>query len=157
MVATADGYPTRWPDDPCAWLRSRQVLGAWVAERAGELMGHVVLRGGDDDAPVTMWCAETGDEPSACGVVVRLFVAPHARGLGVGRVLLGAACDEAVSRGLDPVLEVADQDTLAVRLYQHLGWRLLGSHQKQFSDHRGLELLHCYAAPADVSAGTSSA
>jgi hypothetical protein len=38
------GYPTRWPTDPQRWLAAKAGYGAWVAEVAGELCGHVGLQ-----------------------------------------------------------------------------------------------------------------
>jgi hypothetical protein len=43
-VAHADGYPSRWRADPLSWLRTNGLLGAWVADQCGEILGHVMLR-----------------------------------------------------------------------------------------------------------------
>src|SRR5262249_30953157 len=44
LVARSDGYPSRWPEDPVSWLRTTEVHGAWIADRGGEVLGHIVLR-----------------------------------------------------------------------------------------------------------------
>ena len=49
-VHRKDGYPTRWPKDPADWLDSPGLLGAWVAEGAGVMAGHIALVVGVDDA-----------------------------------------------------------------------------------------------------------
>lgn len=53
-----------------------------------------------------------------------LFVAPEARGKGVGTALLDAICDEAKRRGYDEVrLDVIDTNTRAKALYKREGFR----------------------------------
>ena len=85
----ADGYPSRWPADPAAWLRPAGVLEAWVATRDGVVAGHVcVTREGDG-------CA-----------VSRLFVTPEGRGSGLGAALLAEVTTWAAASGHRPVLRV---------------------------------------------------
>jgi ribosomal protein S18 acetylase RimI-like enzyme len=72
---------------------------------------------------------------------------PGARGAGLGRSLLAAACAEAARRGLHPVLDVVDANRSAVRLYERLGWVPLGSYEETFGDGGPPEVLHCFAAP----------
>jgi GNAT superfamily N-acetyltransferase len=152
LVAAADGYPSRWPADPAEWLRCTRRVGAWVAERDGYPVGHVVLRhprpepGGD--APVALWSATTGQPADRAAVLVRLFVVPDARGTGLGSALVTAACAAAADRRLHPVLDVADANRAAVRLYQRLGWTLLGSYEDTFGDGGPPDLLRCFAGPA---------
>lgn len=53
-----------------------------------------------------------------------LFVAPEARGLGVGTALLEAVADEAKRRGYDEVrLDVVDTNPRAKALYRHVGFK----------------------------------
>ena len=53
-----------------------------------------------------------------------LFVAPEARGLGVGTALLDAICDEAKRRGYAQVrLDVVDSNPRAKALYLHVGFK----------------------------------
>jgi ribosomal protein S18 acetylase RimI-like enzyme len=146
-VAREDGYPSRWPDDPRAWLRTRDPLGAWVAERAGEMLGHVVLRGPSDHRPVRMWCEQTREDPQGCCVVSRLFVVAAGRGQGVGQALLETVCAAADERGLYPVLDVVETNRAAVRLYHRLGWTKIGTYVDTFHDSAGPEQLLCFAAP----------
>jgi ribosomal protein S18 acetylase RimI-like enzyme len=58
-----------------------------------------------------------------------LFVAPHARGQGVGTALLAAIAREARARGYREVrLDVVDENTRARALYERLGYRAVGRH-----------------------------
>lgn len=53
-----------------------------------------------------------------------LFVAPEARGLGVGTALLDAVAAEAKRRGYDQVrLDVVDTNPRAKALYKHVGFK----------------------------------
>jgi GNAT superfamily N-acetyltransferase len=146
-VADADGYPTRWPDDPETFVRGDRVLGAWVAQRAGEVLGQVLLRSPGGQAPVRMWCAATGADPAACAVVSRLFVAPAGRGTGLGAALVVAAAAEAARLGLRAVLDVVTANRAAVRLYERLGWIRFGSYEERFDADGPVERLLCFAAP----------
>ncbi len=145
-VTAADGYPGYPPRDPAAWLSRPDVLQSWVAERAGELVGHVCLRDSPGHPAAAMWCARTGVAPGACVVLARLFVVPAARGTGLGTDLVGVACAEGAQLGRHPVLDVADNGHAAIRLYERLGWVRLGSYT-QPHEHRPAEYLHCFAAP----------
>jgi len=144
-VAIDDRYPSRWPDDPAAWLRTRDPLGAWVAERDGVLLGQVVLRRAGHQRPVTLWCELSGEDPASCALVSRLFVVAHARGGGLGRTLVETACAKAAALGLRPLLDVADANQAAVRLYHRLGWTHVGSHEETFGGEGPPEVLHCFA------------
>lgn len=69
------------------------------------------LAGGGDDAGVFM--------------IDGLCVAPHARGRGIGSVLLEAVCEEASARGFGAVrLDVVDTNTRARSLYERRGFVL---------------------------------
>jgi GNAT superfamily N-acetyltransferase len=145
MVAAEDGYPTRWPRDPVGWIRSKALIGAWVAADGGEVVGHVNLRWPGDQMPVRMWRA--AGEPGECALISRLFVVPPARRSGLGRALLDVACARAVELDRRPVLDVVDDNRAAVAMYRRLGWTDLGSYVERFYDDGPDELLHCYAAP----------
>lgn len=88
-------------------------MAAWVAVLGDRVAGHVCLttRGGDD--PV-LW-------------VERLFVDPDQNGHGLGRRLLTGAVDAAAERHVPVRLEVADNCTAAIHLYERLGWTLEGT------------------------------
>jgi ribosomal protein S18 acetylase RimI-like enzyme len=103
-VHQSDGYPNRWPDDPSEWLAPQNSVSAWVAERDGRLVGHLVLTGRNDE----LW-------------VSRLFVDPSARGSKVGEALLRRAR----SRGV-LMLDVVESAERAIALYERTGWTLVG-------------------------------
>ncbi len=139
-------YPLRWPDAPRAWLCDSDVLDSWVVERHDEILGHVSLSTvGADTVSAYRWREMTGREPAGIAAVSRLFVRPRVRRQGIGTALLGAAVDEARSRDLAPVLQVASSQHDAIRLYDSQGWRLLSMDLWGGRDER--RRMHCYAAP----------
>ncbi|MEV6757207.1 GNAT family N-acetyltransferase [Streptomyces sp. NPDC051214] len=145
-VHRADGYPVNWPERPGDWLSSASLLGAWVADLDGRLVGHVSLsRSGEDDLAPGLWNERKGARTDATAVVSRLFVAPQARGHGIGALLLGRAVEEARERGLHPVLDVVASDIAAAALYERLGWQRLATMEQRWSPHQTVTV-HCYAA-----------
>jgi hypothetical protein len=55
-VHACDGYPVNWPDQPGEWLSGGPLLGSWVAELEGGLVGHVSLsQGSEGDLAATLW------------------------------------------------------------------------------------------------------
>lgn len=147
-VARADGYPSRWPEDPAAWIRTADALAAWTAVRDGQTIGQVVLRRAGRQRPVSMWSQVGPADPSTCAVVARLFVHPAARGSGAGPALLEAAWSHAHDRGMRAVLDVVGTNRQAVRLYRRLGWMEIGTYEEVFHEGGRPEKLYCFAAPA---------
>ncbi|OAR22747.1 acyltransferase [Streptomyces sp. ERV7] len=145
-VHERDGYPVNWPERPGDWLAQPSPLAAWVAELDGRVAGHIGLSpGGTGDVAPGLWSARAGVGPEATAVVSRLFVAPEARGHGIGRLLLARAVDEARARGLHPVLDVVASDTAATALYERMGWELLAEVEQEWEP-RQTVTLRCYAA-----------
>ncbi|KUJ67164.1 acyltransferase [Streptomyces albus subsp. albus] len=145
-VHQCDGYPVNWPDRPGEWLSQASSQGAWVAELEGRLVGHIGWsRSGEDDTAPGVWSELTGAHRDTTAVVSRLFVAPQARGHGLGALLVGRAVEEARRHGLHPVLDVVASDTAAVALYERLGWRRMATVEQRWSPHRTVPV-HCYAA-----------
>jgi ribosomal protein S18 acetylase RimI-like enzyme len=101
----ADRYPLIWPDDIETWLTPEGLLGSWVAELDGSVVGHVALRRAADRSMLT-----------------RLWVAPSARRRGLGSALCEAACARATELSLQPSLEVAASRVAAIALYRSRGW-----------------------------------
>lgn len=119
----ADGYPRWWPAQPAKWLTPANTIAAWVAEGdTGEVEGHVCLVGGVTDPVVAI---EAGVPTCSLGMVSRLFVAPSARGRGLGRVLLRALSEHAATERLRVMLDVVDDGGAAIKFYEQLGWRLV--------------------------------
>lgn len=147
-VHATDGYPTRWPADPSAWLTPRNLLVAWVVEEERALLCHVALCGAEDDMGAPTWSAACDCPAELIAEVGRLFVAPDARGRGLGAALLETACAEACRRGLWPALKVLEHDQAAIALYERVGWRRVASTRMPWAvAHESEALLHYYIAP----------
>ncbi|KKZ71738.1 acyltransferase [Streptomyces showdoensis] len=142
-----DGYPVNWPDLPKAWLTPPSLIASWVAELDGRVTDHIGLSRSDvGDAAPALWSARAGVGVDATAMVNRLFVAPWARGHGIGALLMGQAVAEARRLGLHPVLDVVASDTAAAALYERLGWRLLATVEQRWSPEQKVNV-RCYAAP----------
>ncbi|MFF4266099.1 GNAT family N-acetyltransferase [Streptomyces virginiae] len=151
-VHERDGYPVNWPVHPADWLSQPALLAAWVAELDGRIVGHIGLsRGEADDAAPALWSGREGVSSAAAAVVGRLFVAPAARGHGIGALLMERAVREARERARHPVLDVVASDTSAVALYERLGWERLATVEQRWSPEHTVTV-HCYAAAATTTA-----
>ena len=115
-VRLADGYPTKWPSDPRAWLDRPTLDEAWVAESSpGVIDGHVAVQNGRE--------------------VTRLFVAPAARRMRVGSALLDHV---GVWSGGRLILHVVDKSgSPAVAFYEATGWRYTHTTTADWSGPRG--------------------
>ncbi|MER5433498.1 GNAT family N-acetyltransferase [Streptomyces sp. NPDC002588] len=136
-----------WPARPGEWLTQPSLITSWVAELDGRTVGHIGLSRSDaGDAAPGLWSARTGASVDATAVISRLFVAPSARGHGIGSLLMAQAVGESRARGLHPVLDVVATDTAAAALYERLGWQLLATVEQQWSPDQRVAV-RCYAAP----------
>lgn len=146
-VHQLDGYPVYMPDDDfLAFVVSEQALDGWVAVDQEQVVGHVALHRRSSPGVVALAASRLGLQASEVGVVARLLVAPEQRRTGLGRRLLGHASDECRRRQLAPILDVVDGTGPAIALYEHAGWRHLGTVSFTLPD--GSELTeHVYAAP----------
>jgi ribosomal protein S18 acetylase RimI-like enzyme len=150
-VHERDGYPHYLPGDLRDFLVMPDAYGAWVAEREGRIVGHVALRRRTAPAPMELASAATGRPASHLGVISRLLVAPAVRRAGAGRRLLEHGWQQAVSRGLWPVLDVAADLTGAIRLYESCGWVRAGAVTVTFRDGNSLDE-YVYLGPPPPSA-----
>lgn len=148
-VHALDGYPVEGVADPVAWLQAPRANNAWVALLDGQIVGHaLVTQPGATDAAVGAW-AEMGGDPEKTVSLARLFVDPAARGQGVGVQLTRTAMQWAQERGLRLVLDVMDKDKSAIRIYERLGWRSIGTAMHDTG--QGTEVLaHLYLGPEEV-------
>ncbi len=140
-VHERDGYPHYLPGDLRDFLVMPDAYGVWVAELAGRIAGHVALRPRTAPGAMELASAVTGQPASHLGVISRLLVAPGARRAGVGRRLLDHGWQQAVGRGLWPVLDVAADLTGAIRLYESCGWVRAGAVTVTFRDGNSLDEL----------------
>jgi GNAT superfamily N-acetyltransferase len=118
-------FPGTRRDEPREWIGGPDVLAAYVAERDGEIVGHVaVTRVGLDRATDLRWREITGHPVADLAGVGQLFVRPSFRGRGIGRSLVETALTDIRSRGLVPVLEVVTHESLAPTCAHGHGWRM---------------------------------
>ncbi|MET7730122.1 GNAT family N-acetyltransferase [Streptomyces sp. NPDC005402] len=145
-VHRRDGYPVNWPARPGDWLTQASALGSWVADLDGRVAGHVSLaRSAEGDLAPALWSERNGTSIQQTAVVGRLFVAPQARGHGMGALLMGRVVREARQRGLHPVLDVVASDTAAATLYERLGWTRLATVEQRWSASQ-VVTVHSYSA-----------
>lgn len=151
LVHASDGYPTRWPANPAAWLSPDGYEAAWIAadmRKPDTIIGHACVICGVDD-PVVASLA--GVSPDQLASVSRLFVAPAARGRGLGATLLAALSSWSTERGFQLMLDVVDDGGPAVALYERLGWRLVDQRLSDWVTAKGERLpMRIYLAPDDA-------
>ena len=141
VVHAADGYPPRCADDLRLFVSAPGALGAWVAESENGIVGHVALLPRSARAVMAVGRAATGRPPEQLCVVARLFVSPTGRTAGIGRSLLTLAAEDALARGLQPILDVAAHLDKAIRLYERAGWMCAGQVTVDFRNEAPLEEL----------------
>lgn len=150
-VHATDGYPVEGVADPEAWLTSSSLLRAWVGELNGRMVGHVAIsRPQPDDAAATIWTSTPDGANGTIAVLGRLFVLDAARGNSLGLKLVQAATDHAHGLGLRLVLDVVTKDAAAIRLYERLGWRRIGTTQHDDGTGRLVPAV-CYVSPTPSS------
>lgn len=150
-VHEADGYPAWWPADPSGWLAPAGWAAAWIAERAGSVVGHVCVVRGVLHPVVT---ALTEAAPERLASVSRLFVAPTARGQGVGASLLGAVSSYAAAEDLQLMLDVAEDGGAGVAFYESLGWEQVDRHPADWVTPDGHRLpVRVYLPPGAAPTG----
>jgi GNAT superfamily N-acetyltransferase len=145
-VHGTDGYPVEGVDDPQAWLRSDDVLAAWVAEADGGIVGHVAVMRPEGEDAVALWIEQSGDDEARVAVLARLFVIQAARKHATGMHLMEAAMGYARAHDLRLVLDVMAKDAAAIRLYERLGWRKIGESTHHFGAGESIPAI-CYVAP----------
>jgi GNAT superfamily N-acetyltransferase len=148
-VHRRDGYPPYLPEsDFRRFLAGEDHLGAWVAEDAGAVVGHVALHRRSSGAVMSRASETLGTDGESIAVVARLLVHPDRRRQGVGRLLLGEATAEATRLGLQPILDVATKFAGAIALYESLGWARLGTVVVHLGDLQLEE--YVYSAPSQA-------
>lgn len=148
-VHAVDGYPVEGVEHPKSWLTPSQQLAAWTALVSDAPVGHVALAKAtcEDDAAAIWLRHAPGTNLDRIAIPVRLFVDPQHRGLGAAKQLMATILDYADARRLILVFDVMLKDQAAIRLYERLGCRRLGTIEHHHSD--GLvEPAAVYVAPS---------
>jgi GNAT superfamily N-acetyltransferase len=146
-VHATDGYPVEGVSDPVTWLQPPTLLHAWVAELAGDVVGHVLVSSptSGDDA-VRIWREQNPNATTSLAVLGRLFLTPEARGRRLGERLVLATTAYAKDRELQLLLDVMVKDTAAIHLYERLGWQRIGETLHRFGQDDQTQAF-CYLAP----------
>jgi GNAT superfamily N-acetyltransferase len=126
-VHEADRYPAIWPSDPVRWLSARDHLAAWVDDDGDRLLGHLSLQRTDTSRARPQWGDALGVPVERLAVVSRFFVAPDARGRGIGSALMARAEQLAADQDLCLALDVAEHNRDAITFYERRGWRRVGT------------------------------
>jgi GNAT superfamily N-acetyltransferase len=150
LVHTLDTYPVFLPTDLRAFLATDGAYGAWVAEQSGAIVGHAALHPRTGEPVLALASAALRQPVDRLGVVARLLVAPEARRSGVGRALLEVAANDALVRGLWPILDVAISLVGAVRLYESCGWIRAGQVTVRLGDSLSIDEL-VYLGPRPLT------
>jgi ribosomal-protein-alanine N-acetyltransferase len=120
----------------CAALHARcfPAAEAWSAQSFAELIPSCF---GFHHAKGLILCRAVADEAE----LLTLCVAPEAQGAGQGTELLRAALAEAKQRGLTHMhLEVAEDNTPARKLYEKLGFTVVGHRPNYYAGGRSAVL-----------------
>nr|WP_166756080.1 GNAT family N-acetyltransferase [Modestobacter marinus] len=106
---------------------------SWAAFDASRLAGHRHVAT-DDTGTVLGWVACTRESPRAAyaGVVDHsVYVAAHAAGRGVGRLLLQALIDSTEADGIWTIrAAVLPANTASLALHERLGFRVVGRRER---------------------------
>ena len=119
-------YPLRnpLPFPTSSFLHADDADAAWTATIDARPAGHVCRTTGHPDPAVERTCAEAhGCAIDELGWVSTLYVGRSARGLGLGRRLLGTVVADLRAAGRRPCLEVYPARPAAMALYTSHGWR----------------------------------
>jgi GNAT superfamily N-acetyltransferase len=121
-------YPFRWPPDrgPEQFLRCPTEIEAWVADLAGNVVGHGAIQSVAGDELGHMWAAAHGVPIIELRCISVLFADRRLARRGIGSALLARATERALAGGGAPVLDVVAGHLDAVSLYLNRGWQEVG-------------------------------
>lgn len=117
-----DGYPPVLPDDVERFLRPPDLLGAWVAEVDGVVVGHVANHARSSPEVMAAAATAAGRPEDELAVLARLLVDPAHRRSGIAGALIRCAEDAARRSHRWPVLDVPPHFAAAIRGYERAGW-----------------------------------
>ncbi|RUR34694.1 acetyltransferase [Vreelandella nanhaiensis] len=108
------------------WEASVRATHDFLAESDLLALKPLILEQYFDAVDLTLARNETGDIVGFCGTsdgtIEMLFIAPHARGQGVGALLASHAIDTQAATKVD----VNEQNDQAIGFYQHMGFVVVG-------------------------------
>ncbi|MGV9885350.1 GNAT family N-acetyltransferase [Streptomyces sp. NPDC003006] len=145
-VHATDGYPVEGVDQPEAWLTSPGSIRSWVAELDDRIVGHIAISTPQGEDSVRLYVDQTGEPKERVAVLARLFVHPEARGRSAGERLVREAREYAQREGLHLVGDVMAKDKAAIRLYERLGCRIIGTTTHTYGNGQQTPAV-CFAMP----------
>ncbi|MBK8755787.1 MAG: GNAT family N-acetyltransferase [Actinomycetales bacterium] len=122
------------------------MLAAFVASDEDEVLGHVALMTPSAGETATLRALLGHNPPDDAVMLCRLFVHPRHRNSGIAERLVETARSVTKSQ----FLEVLEKDVAAIRLYERLGWTLVGTSSHGYGDDETM-LSYWYKAPARMS------
>lgn len=133
QVHALDGYPVEGVLDPHDWLNLSASLGQWTALVDGVPVGHIAMTqpSEGDDAP-NILSNSAGVCIAEIAVLVRLFIAPSARGRSLANELVATVERAAQAMGLRLTLDVMEKDHRAISLYEKRGWVAIGKFRHRY-------------------------
>ena len=151
-VHEVDRYPLNWPKNAERWIAPEREFAGFVAISSGSdaVSGHVSLQNASGHPASPGWEAAVRRAATELAIVTRLFVDPSQRRAGIASLLLRTATRFAYESGRVPVLDVAQTNDSAIRLYDHLGWIRVGELPAEAS--RSIPV-YLYVAPPSSSGG----
>ena len=107
---------------------------SWEAFDAAKLPAHRHVAAGEDTGEVVGWAAASAvsGRCAYAGVVEHsVYVAPAARGRGVGAALLQALIDSTEAAGIWTIQSgIFPENTASIRLHQRKGFRVVGTRER---------------------------
>jgi GNAT superfamily N-acetyltransferase len=113
------------------FIQRQGEAAAFVAECAGQILGHVAVRYGlggpeDEEELTTRWAQGHGCAEEDVRVIAVLFTDPAWAGKGVGSGLFRVATEAATANGGRACLDCLDTNTGALEFYKRRGWEIIG-------------------------------
>lgn len=131
----------RWE---AGWRRGFESLDPTRVVHVAEIDGRIVGFAGGGRA-------RTGAPPEYVGEVYALYVSPEHQGQGIGRVLLRAAAEGLIERGLVPIVIWTLFNNPASRgFYESLGGTVIGEKRELFEGYELHEVAYGWLDPAPL-------
>lgn len=146
-VYAKDSYPIQGVENALSFLKGPCIGPAWVAERAGGIVGQASIgEPRPDSVAVSSW-RQTHGKSHGIALLERLFVDPEHRGSGVAAQLINEAVRWSQNNGVRLVLLVLIKDVVALKLYKRLGWVQFATTTYHYGRDQEMEG-YCLVSPA---------